>query len=597
MNPEPIPRSGAAALATAILCGAALFITSAWAGWLLGWPLHGALSCAATAIALLGLLRWTGLPLPRAATLVLAVFVLAALAAALSIPLYDLSDDGQQYHQQAVMLLNQGWNPLWEPRSPVSTRDALWINGYAKSHWVYAALLLNLGAGIESGKSLGLLLALAAGLLCHAFLRERLGWRRTPAALMAAVAALNPVFTCQWSTLLNDQAMASLITAALCALALVAGHGGTAETLARTDPARRGNAVLLLAALALLVSIKASGVAYGLMILAMSLPLLLWVHGRAAALRAGLLGATGLALGTLLLGFNPYITNTVAHGHPFYPLAGTGKVDIITHNAPPGVLDEPRAIKLLGSLAAPSSSVVGNAYEHHGASPLAPKWPGTVRLSELKPFLTKSFVHIGGLGPWFSLALVLAIAAGLWAWRRRSRPAWRQALLLGPAALLLLSGLAFPEPWWMRYVPQLWLIPLVVAASVITAGQAEQDIALRRAGWTVVAVAGLNAVVVALLFVVGNLPRQLDMRTQLDSLAALSASQPLRVAPGGAPAIRLRLEEAGVRWNPVDSPAACAAPDRWVPIEYTVAKVCLSESQQAAHRVSSAWIQKLRAGR
>jgi len=234
--------------------------------------------------------------------------------------------------------------------------------------------------------------------------------------------------------------------------------------------------------------------------------------------------------------------------------------------------------------------VIDAAYR--GPPLLAPKLPGSDTPAELKPFLTKSVVHLGGFGPWFSLALLVALASALWAALRGRRTAGRRVLLLAPPALLLLSALVLPEPWWARYVPQLWLVPVVVAVALLTGGASDADVGERRLGWAVVGVTALNALLVALLFIAGNLPRQLDMQEQLQSLRLLSAEQALLMEFTLAPATALTLDEAGIRWHAAAQP--CEAPGGWVSVEYTYARVCLDEAQRARYRSQSPLVEKFK---
>jgi len=574
------------ALALALLAGCCGFIASALLAWLLGAALNGWLGIGFAVLAAGASLRLGGASWRAAVQGVVLVLAAGAATAFAGQFIIDLSVDTQQYHQQAIMLMSQGWNPLHEPQSPLRNVSTLWVDGYAKTHWIYAALLMDLGVGIEAGKSFSWMLALASGLLVHALLTERLGWSRRAAAVVTVIVILNPVFSCQWQTLLNDQMLAFTLLLALASLAWAAG--------AQDLPQRRRRAGLLVAvSFALLVAIKASGVAYAGLFVLLTLPLLAWGWGRAAALRMGAWAVLGSVLGVLTLGFNPYVTNTVLHGHPFYPLAGEGKVDIITGNAPAGVLEHSRAVKLFGSLAARSSSTIG------GPAPvpptLAPKVPGSVSMAELKSFMTKNDTRIAGFGPWFSLALLASIAGAAWAWRRRLRSGWHRGLLVLPSVLLLASALAFPEPWWARYVPQVWLIPMVVAIALITLGRREGDAAQRRVGWGVVAISAVNAALVALLSIAGSIPRQADLRAQLDSLRLLSQEQPLLMDFGPAPAAALMLDRAGVRWKEASGGEACTDPASWVYVEYTFVHVCLDRSQRAGFVNASPWIAALKA--
>lgn len=581
----PSDRLGPASLALALLAGVTVFVLSAWAGWLAGWALHGWASATLAVLGVVAVLRAVGHSLAAALRAAGLVALAAAALAGVGHALYDLSTDGQLYHQQAVMLMAQGWNPLRHPASPLDNWSTIWVDGYAKTHWVYAALWVDLGAGLQAGKSFTWVLALAAGLLAHALLTERLAWSPRAAACMAALMVFNPVFATEWPTFLNDHTLACTLLLALLSLAWAAWAPPAAL-------ARRQAAALLVLAFALLAAVKASGVAYAGVFLVLGAPLLAWGCGLGRGLRVAAWAVAGIAAGVLVLGFNPYVTNTLRHGHPFYPLAGEGKVDIISNNVPAGVAEQPRLVKLFGSLAARSSSVIGGPVN---PDTLAPKLPGSISLAEVKLFLTKNDVRIAGFGPWFSLALTVAVAGVAWAWARRRRPAWQQGLLVAPMVLLMLSALAFPEPWWARYIPQVWLVPLVAAVALITGGRAEGDRAQRVLGWGIAAIAGLNVALVALLFIAGNAPRQLDMRAQLQSLQALSQAQVLEVDVALAPAQGVMFDELGIRWRPTDAAAGCVAPGAaWVRIEYTYGRVCLDEAQRRLYRTQSPWVERLK---
>lgn len=60
--------------------------------------------------------------------LLLAIIFLACIYAAGC--LYDLSWDGQAYHQEAVIQLRNGWNPFHD--APLKGIHSVWINHYAK---------------------------------------------------------------------------------------------------------------------------------------------------------------------------------------------------------------------------------------------------------------------------------------------------------------------------------------------------------------------------------------------------------------------------------------------------------------------------------
>ena len=54
-----------------------------------------------------------------------------------------------------------------------------------------------------------------------------------------------------------------------------------------------------------------------------------------------------LSIGIGLVGYNPYITNSIHHKNPFYPAAGKGKIELMADAVFAGFLDRNRFEKLV----------------------------------------------------------------------------------------------------------------------------------------------------------------------------------------------------------------------------------------------------------
>jgi hypothetical protein len=68
---------------------------------------------------------------------------------------------------------------------------------------------------------------------------------------------------------------------------------------------------------------------------------------------------------------------------------------------------------------------------------------------------------MGGMGPFFSGIFISSVLIfGYWFWRLRDRKSAIPLLLL--AGTLLFSVLIISECWYVRYVPQLWFIPIIL---------------------------------------------------------------------------------------------------------------------------------------
>jgi len=563
--------AAAALLAAVVAC-------LAWVqlGWLLGWRFSGVQSLCAGAVALSAVMALATKCMGRQATLRAAVTaaMCALVSLALAAVVKDYSYDGQRYHQQAVLALAGGWNPLRD--QPLQGANSLWINGYAKGPWTWSAAWFDATGSIELGKSLHVWLAASAGLLAYgALLRlTTQGWLvgRAAALWIAVLAAVNPVFLYQWPTHMNDSLVGSLLLALASQAARLAlspfgflrtAYGWLAAGLA----------------LALLPTLKSSGLAYALLACVAAFALALLARRVHLAKSVTLLAAASMLPAALLLGWNPYVTNTLRHGHPFYPLAGTARVDIISGNSPARLQEAGRVAQLLGSLFSESHSELGAS--DHPAFRL--KWPGVASGQELSRFSSKTDMRIGGFGPWFSLGLMMAFAAAAAAVAAagvKSRTLLRAAAL--PAAILALT-LAFPEPWWARYVPQMYLLPLALVAAVLaTAGRGLWG---RGLAVCTLVVLSFNSLTVGGTFAAGTAARELDVRTQLASLARISsANQPLAVKFGDEPSLGLRLSSSGVHWRHAVDSETCGF---WVTLYQSGIQICLPPGSDAEYQHES----------
>jgi hypothetical protein len=535
---DPPQRSGGAARA-AVLAAVTLLafpagtLLFAALGFVLGFrvsPLDLAAGVvSAAAVALGASARRGGL---RAAARGAAVFAgcSAVVGAALLLApwRYDVSWDGQSYHQQSVIALARGWNPLGPPLTAADFTMHGHVNNMAKGSWVVEAALYRFTGSIETAKALNLVLMAAA--LCAALSAllalPRLG--RAAAVACAGLAALNPVAFTQLFTFYVDGGVASLI-AAFAALAYVAVE-------------RRDRLALFGMALAtvLLANAKLTGVPYAVLLWAGAIAAALLRRGAREGATLGAVAAAALAVAVLGPGWNPYVTNTLRHGHPFYPAAGPHAQDFVSSSRPEAFAPMNR----LERLARATFSVTSNEIER-GAR-LKP--PFTIRWEE-GGACAGCETRLAGLGPLFSGALVLAVIAAALGRRRASVAA---ALV---AAALVGTTLATAEGWWARFAPQLWLVPIVLALPALAAPRRP---GARLAGVLVLAVLAADAGLV----IVNNLNRfgrtDHELRRQLAALAATPGTMEVRFDKFESAGVRLT--EAGIRWRSVER-LGCAAPE------------------------------------
>ncbi len=379
---------------------------------------------------------------------------------------YDVSGDGRLYHQEAILHLARGWNPVQEGL-PAPEAQAVWVDAYAKGAWICAAALLQWTHHMEQAKGLNLVVMSLAFLLS---LHALLAWRVSAglATALAALAACNPVAICQSLSFYVDGQLASYLTALL-ALALAAF---------RAQDGWNDLAIALCASC--LVNLKLTGGPYIVVALGATALVMRW-RGRAWR-RTAASGLAGLMLGALIVGFNPYVTNVREHGHPFYPVEGRDRLDVMAGSRPSNLIPMNRVRRLVTSLFSRSANVTAPAGTRL-------KWPFQVLAGERAAFGVPD-TRAGGFGPLFSGVLVSSGLLLLLLWRRAPRVASGAVAL---TVAILASALLHSEGWWARYAPQVWLIPLCVAAA---AGVARVESCL----WLARGVAGVAFLNVYLVF-------------------------------------------------------------------------------------------------
>lgn len=367
------------------------------------------------------------------------VILVGLLSLILSLAFYDLSTDGRTYHTLAVVSLTQGWNPMRDP--PIAQGSmSEYVNFYAKGPWLGDAILYTLTGNLQASKAFNFVWLAITFCFAYPFFSTRL--KTQQALLFALVITLNPVIVCQLLSLYVDGQFACMMSVAVCLLILIAWQP---------------NRLLMFwfaAAVLMAINAKLTGTLYGLIL---GGGFVLWyavTHGPKRT-ELALWSAGSALVGIFLIGFNPYITQyatqAIAKGDPFYP---TTYVDLtrINYTSPFDFKNEDTLTKDFRSLFSRSEGDI--------AQPIVYKIPFTISQSELIAFYYPD-THVAGFGPFFGgviLLILLALAVSI-NQIRHSWPKVATVAILG--VLIFISVFINPEAWWARYVPQMWLLPIL----------------------------------------------------------------------------------------------------------------------------------------
>lgn len=463
---------------------------------------------------------------------------------------YDLSYDGQSYHQEAIILLKNGWNPFYDAPLTLPTGHDIWINHYPRLSETVAAALYAVTGHIEQSKVFNFLLMAGSFFLAlSALLAHNAG--KTRAVALSLLLAGNPVSVYQSLGFYVDGQLASLL---LCLLAL--------SYLLHKGPNRW---IVTAYSLCLMMTVnnKFTAVGYAA-VFCLGLLVALYMSEKFDLLKKMVkLSVVSALIGVVVAGFNPYVTNTLRHGHPFYPLAGPGSRDVVADFTPKSFLPLNRIQRALVSY----FSVTEENSTTNAATKL--KVPFTITAGELSKF-GEPDVAIGGFGPLFGGAIVLSLAIVLVSLRLSIS---RVLLTLGVLAILLASVFINSAAWWARYVPQLWFVPVVCA---LLGFSFERKKAIAACSWVLVAVLAVNALSVACAYVSLQYDWNRTLKSQLETVR--NSPQPVLASFGYSWSNRIRFEELGIAYREGDT-SGCPAP---LTLNHSGTSVCTAGGGHAA---------------
>lgn len=439
----------------------------------------------------------------------------------------DTSWDGQFYHQEAVYQLSEGWNPHTQVL-PDSLNTSIWVNHYPKAAEIPQAAVYSFTGKIETGKATNLLLWLASFMLTIYFFATVTKFSWWKILLYAVFFSCSPIVINQLFTYYIDGQVSALLLCLLIVCTLLY---------------RSYNPwyLLLLAFISVIcINLKFTCLIYTSLLL-FSFALVLLVFRRIDLFRKVLVtGAVSGLVAVLVVGYNPYVTNTRNNGHPFYPVMGASKVDIMAGLMPTGFTEKGRFERFFISL-----------FSHTDdpgpwlAEPRAPelKTPFTLNRYDLSYSRIEN-ARIGGFGPFFSgIFLVSLLLALLVLFDRKDAGGGRYRFLLIPVVLIVTVFL-FPESWWARFIPQFWFVPFCFLLLVETAGRVRKGFVYLK--YFVYAAILLN-IGFSLLSIPFRILKTEQVRYQMAQLKALNA--PVKVEWKEARSNRVRFQEYGLPYT------------------------------------------------
>ena len=367
---------------------------------------------------------------------------------------YDMSWDGLWYHQTAVYQMSHGWNPLHDPLHDFTPHLRTWLRFYAKGPWYFALALFETTRNIEMAKAAPLIVFTSTFLAGIALFMD-LGMKKRNAMLISLLIALNPVITCELASYLVDGLMISFLFISI-------------ATMIRWFRKPTLSVILIAIMSAVLcITSKFTGLVYLCFFIAMG-GIYILIKARKLIWKYLMIQSISILMGIFAFGWNPYVTNTVHRGNPFYPMLGSaeypslhsqGRDPIELYETPHNMTGKNRFVRFGYALFGRPGSQPFFQGENAGLM-----FPFDIGWKDFNIFYFHE-VRISGFGPFFSGVFILSLLLLVFVLFHKNSQRLFFILLY---SAIIFSLLVSMHTWWARYGPQLWLLPIVAVVAGLT---------------------------------------------------------------------------------------------------------------------------------
>lgn len=438
---------------------------------------------------------------------------------------YDLSYDGQGYHQDAIVMLSQGWNPFYEKLYSEATPDLprwKWINSYSKASETIEAVIYKGTGRIEQAKGLNILLLFMTFGFVLSFLLRINYINKLVTLLISLLLIWNPVnITQMFSFYLDGQLYLVL-------LSLIAVLGTIYIT--------HKNYLIfpLVGLITLSWDMKLTGIMYSTFFLMFFMVLDWYSEKILLFFKKAQAYIIAVILAVFVIGFNPFITNIIHHGNPLYLMIGKDSTDFVISNTPKNFINKSPFERFAGSVFSRSNNARG---ENSNA---VFKIPFTYNKEEIDTFIYPDNMT-GGFGPLFSgviLVSMLLLFIGL----REKHARKIKFIFYFFISTTLVSAAINPVSSYARYIPQFWILP----ASVALYSLMSKKMLVRTFGLVLVILIVINNFLISQKYFVYSHDASNRLSNELVLLKSGTDLKPKIVSFGAFRSNRIRFAEAGI---------------------------------------------------
>ena len=360
----------------------------------------------------------------------LACYSMLFLSLTLSSMIYDYSWDGMSYHQSTVIKISEGWNLFYE--SLPEEGILFWNNHYPKFFEIFASIFLSAFVNIELGKSYNIVFIVIVFVYAYKY-TSKFQKNKLMALSISIVFAANPIVLTQFFTYYIDGALGMMIVILIFAC--------MDYELSRDYK----DLLIIISVSVFSINTKFTGFVCGFILIG-------YIFKQIAAGKyrqmADLIiaGFSILIIGIAFTGYNPYITNTINFGYPFYPLYGEEAIDIIT----PQMIDR-MTFKGFSSMH-PVQTFFSLFFLEFSLKTL-PFNPLKLLKLIVSPYTE---LRIGGYGILFAEFSIILLLILFFTLKKKCKENYR--MLFFQMCILLFISIITPGNWWARFIPYFWYL-------------------------------------------------------------------------------------------------------------------------------------------
>ncbi len=378
---------------------------------------------------------------------------------------YEYTYDGNSYHKSTVGYLANGWNPVYQKMEEfdrnskfplyVKENSYLWGNHYAKASHMFSANVYAFTNNIESGKSINLICII----MLFSFLLAILIYKKQNlffSILFSLSVVSLPTISTQFLTNYVDILVYIFFFLTVCIWYMIVSK----------DNIINENSVLFCYFMILVISINIKFSLFGYVgIYSLMYYIYLIIRSKNAEQRKFLKKLTiisfiSVIIGVFVVGLSVYPKNMLEHGHPFYPIRGNNKVEIMTQNQPDYFKNKSNIEKFVIATFSEAKNISASSKEEAKY-----KIPFQIKKGEIDETYAAD-LRISGNGVLFSgiLSLVLIVLIIYFFKNGFKKDIFSQFCFLSMLFSIFMI-ITISESWWARYFPQLLLIiflPIII---------------------------------------------------------------------------------------------------------------------------------------